>query len=246
MKKSLVITDVTRMQEGRVCVAGYDDGGKCIRPVLPPPGIHESTLYTHGHLIVFPFAVVEYDLTQPTPQPPHTEDYRYDPASVRFIERLDMQRRRQALEKSLFGSVSAIFEEPIHHDVGHYVMDGRGPRSLGTIRPQRIIKAAYEQAPDGKWKYRLGFVDGDELTYLLTATDLAWRYFNDYERRKGRSLEEISAALTSSLKSRDVFLRIGLARGWDMYPDRCFLQITGIYSFPDYLDGRTFADFISG
>jgi len=45
------------------------------------------------------------------------------------------------------------------------------------------------------------------------------------------------------VKGSEVFLRIGLARGWDMYPDRCFLQITGIYSFPDYLDGRTFADF---
>ena len=243
MKKSLVITDVTRMQEGRVCVAGYDNDGNCIRPVLPPPGIHESTLYAQGRPIVFPFAVVEYGLTQPTPHPPHTEDYRYDPASVRFIERLDMQRRQQALEKSLFGSVSAIFEEPIQSDMGHYVMDGRGPRSLGTIRPQRIIKAVYEQALDGKWRYRLGFVEGDGLIYWLTVTDLAWRYFNEHQRRDGRDPGAISADLTALLRSNEVFLRIGLARGWDAYPDRCFLQITGVYSFPDYLDGRTFADF---
>ena len=150
MKKSLVITDVTRMQEGRVCVAGYDNDGNCIRPVLPPPGIHETTLYVQKRPIVFPFAVVEYALTQPTPQPPHTEDYRYDSSSMRFVELLEPERRQAALEKSLFTSVSAIFEEPIHHDVGHYVMDGRGPRSLGTIRPQRIISAVYEKAPDGK------------------------------------------------------------------------------------------------
>lgn len=243
MKKSLVITDVTRMQEGRVCVAGYDEDGNCIRPVLPPPGIHESTLYLHGRSIIFPFALVEYELTQPTPQPPHTEDYRYKPSSVRFVERLEQGHRREVLEKSLFKSVSAIFEEPIHTDVGYYVMDGHGPRSLGTIQPQRVMKAIYEQAPDGKWKYRLGFVDGEGFTYWLTVTDLAWRYFNDYERRKGRSPGEIAAARTSSLKSSDVFLRVGLARGWEVYPDRCFLQITGVYSFPDYLDGRTFADF---
>ena len=243
MKKWLVITDVTRMHEGRVCVAGYDIAGNCIRPLLPPPGIHETTLYVRKRPIVFPFAVVDYDLTQPTPQPPHTEDYRYDPSSVRFVERLEPERRQAVLKRSLFASVSAIFEEPIHHDVGHYVMDGRGPRSLGTIRPQRIIKTVYEQAPDGKWKYRLGFVDGEGFTYRWSVTDLAWRYFNDYEHRKGRSPEEISATVTSLLKSSEILLRIGLARGWDMYPDRCYLQITGVYSFPDYLEGRTFADF---
>jgi ATP-dependent DNA helicase RecQ len=40
-----------------------------------------------------------------------------------------------------------------------------------------------------------------------------------------------------------VVLRIGLTRHWDAYPDRCFLQITGIHTFPDYLEGQTFADF---
>jgi len=34
-----------------------------------------------------------------------------------------------------------------------------------------------------------------------------------------------------------------LARGWERYPDRCYVQITGVYSFPDYLSGRCFADF---
>jgi hypothetical protein len=44
-----------------------------------------------------------------------------------------------------------------------------------------------------------------------------------------------------------VYLRIGLARHW--HPDheqpknRCYLQITGVYTFPDYLGGRCFADF---
>jgi hypothetical protein len=38
-----------------------------------------------------------------------------------------------------------------------------------------------------------------------------------------------------------------LARGftgnWRKFPDRCYLQITGIYTFPDYLKGSTFVDF---
>jgi hypothetical protein len=243
MKTQLVITDVTRMQEGRVCIAGYDKGLKCIRPVLPPPGIHESSLYAQGRPIVFSFAVVEYDLLQPTPHPPHTEDIRYEPTSVRFIKRLEESRRRNALVKTLFPNVQALFEVPIYSDVGHNVMDGSGPRSLGTIRPQRVIKAIYEQSPEGKWKYRIGFVDGEDATYWLTVTDLAWRCFNDDQCRQGRDPQLISSDMTSMLKSSEVYFRIGLARGWKEYPDRCFIQMTGVYTFPDYLNGRTFADF---
>jgi Dual OB-containing domain len=243
MKTSLVITDVTRMQEGRVCIAGYDKNSKCIRPVLPPPGIHERTLYAQGHAIVFPFAVVEYDLLQPTPQPPHTEDYRYGPTSVRFVERLDEKGKRAILTRTVFRNVPAIFEAPIYSDVGHYVMDGQGPRSLGTIQPRQILKAIYEQSPEEKCKYRLGFVDGEGATYWLTVTDLAWRYYCDYQRQNGRDPRGIASELTAVLKSSQVYLRIGLARGWKEYPDRCFIQMTGVYTFPDYLDGRTFADF---
>jgi len=242
MKTQLVITDVTRMQEGRVCVAGYDKDLKCIRPVLPPSGIQESTLYSKEKPIVFPFAIVEYDLLQPTPQPPHTEDIRYDPTSVRFIKRLEESRRQNALVKTLFPSVQALFQVPIHSDVGHYIMDGSGPRSLGTIQPRRIIKAIYEQSLEGKWKYRIGFVDSDETTYWLTVTDLTWRYFNDDLCRQGRAPQAISSEMTSVLKSSQVYVRIGLARGWEKFPDRCFIQMTGVYTFPDYLNGRTFAD----
>ncbi|MBM3134731.1 MAG: hypothetical protein FJZ89_05460 [Chloroflexi bacterium] len=242
MKRLIVITDVTRMREGRVCVAGYDQDGNCIRPVLPPPGIHERTLYSQGRLIVFPFAVVEYDLLQPVPQPPHTEDYRYDPTSVCFREQLDENRKRELLTKTLFPSVKAVFEVPIYSDIGYYVIEGQGPRSIGTIQPKRMTKAIYEQSLEGTWKYRLGFVDGAGMLYWLTVTDLTWRYYNDHQRKAGRDPAAISRSLTSVLKSRAVYLRVGLTRGWEEFPGRCFIQITGVYTFPDYLEGRTIAD----
>ena len=81
MKKKIVITDLTRMHRGKVCFAGYDSDHNCIRPVLPPPGIPEASLYSQNKPIIFPFAIVEFDFTVPDPQPPHTEDYRYDPDS---------------------------------------------------------------------------------------------------------------------------------------------------------------------
>jgi hypothetical protein len=186
---------------------------------------------------------VEYDLLQHTPHPPHTEDHRYDPTTFCFVRRIDDAQRRQVLERSLFPSVSAVFEVPIQHDPGHYIKDGIGPRSLGTIRPQRIIKVIYEQSSEGQWKYRLGLVDGAETTYWLTITDLAWRYYCDHQRQTGRHVAQITAGLTTTLRDSTPYLRIGLARGWEKFPDRCYLQLTGVHTIPDYLDGKTFADF---
>lgn len=242
MKKEIVITDVTRMQEGRVCVAGYDRKGNCIRPVLPPPGIHERSLYQGGRPIVFPFAVVEYDFLQHTPHPPHTEDWRYDPGSVRFVKQVDEQARQEILKRTLFPSVQAIFETPIHSDLGYYVKDGEGPRSLGTIAPKQIATVIHELSPEGKWQYRIVFTDGAGVSYRLTVTDLAWRYYHDHRREQGELPHKIASDLTETLKSAQVYLRIGLARGWEKYPGRCFIQVTGIYTFPDYLQGRTFAN----
>ncbi len=244
MKKPIVITEVTRMQEGRVCIAGYDQQGHCLRPVLPPPGIHEGTLYAGLRPIIFPSAKVEFEFTQPTPRPPHTEDIRYEPASVRLIERQPEERWHKMLQATVSPSVAAIFEQPIHSEHGYYIMDGQGSRSLGTIRPVHILKAVHEFSQDNKkWKYRIGFVDHAQATYWLTVTDLAWRYFHDQQRQNGRDPADIAGEMTMLLKSREVLLRIGLARGWEEHPDRCYIQLTGVYTFPDYLAGKTFADF---
>ncbi len=243
MRKPIVITDVTRMQEGRVCIAGYDQHGQCVRPVLPPPGIHESTLFAGQRSIIFPSAKVEFEFTQSTPKPPHTEDIRYNPASVRFIERQPEERWHKMLEATLSKNVCEIFEQPIHSEHGHYILDGQGPRSLGTIRPICITQVIYELSPENKWQYRLRFEDRTGADYRLTITDLAWRYYCDYCRTQDKAPAGIALTLLHTIQAREVYLRVGLARGWDKFPDRCYLQLTGIHTFPDYLSGKIFADF---
>jgi hypothetical protein len=245
MRTAIVITDVTRMQEGRVCIAGYDRHGRCIRPVLPPPGIHERMLYSGDRPIIFPSAKVEFEFVQPVPQPPHTEDVRYDPTSARFVERQPEERWRRLLAATLSESVQAIFGQPILNAPGHYVMAGCGPRSLGTIQPHHLGQVIYDLSPDDKWQYRLSFVDGQQQSFRLTITDLRWRYYCDQQRNRQQAPREIAASLLEALQSREVYLRIGLARGWAKYPDRCYIQLTGVYTQPDFFEGRTFADFAS-
>ena len=43
--------------------------------------------------------------------------------------------------------------------------------------------------------------------------------------------DRAAARCLTALQRQTVYLRIGLARGWDRHPDRCYLQITVVYGF---------------
>ncbi len=242
MKKKVVITDLTRMYRGMVCIAGYDEKKNCVRPTLPPPGIPESLLCSEGKPIIFPFAIVEMDLLHPRPQPPHTEDIDFDSKTIRFVRRIE--DREAVLKWSLFGNVGVIFEQPILKGPGFYVMDCQGPRSVGTICPKYINEVIYgSDTQSGAWDYRITFYDTNDQRYRLKITDLTWHYYCDNLRSmNNKQPAEIANDLTQYLKRCKVYLRIGLSRGWKEYPDRCFLQINGIYTIPDYLEGKSFHD----
>lgn len=243
MKIEFAITDLTRMQRGKVCIAGYDRHQVAIRPVLPGPGISERSLYINGLPVIFPFAVVEIDFLQENPQPPHTEDRVFDPYSVRFLRKV--RDPKAILEWSLFKSVADIFEQPIQEGPGFYVLDCQGPRSLGTVRPAKVIQLIYEAGEEGTWDYRLHFVDGSGELYRLKITDLTWQYYLHSQLSHAQERESITTQVTTILQSKEVYLRIGLARGWKKFPERCYLQINGIHTFPDHLEGKTFADFVT-
>ena len=238
----LVITDLTRMQQGRVCIAGYDSQQHAVRPVLPPLGIPESTLYQDGQPVIFPFALVAFDLLDPDPQPPHTEDVRFTPDSP-YLVRV-VQSRETILGWSLFESVPDIFGQPVLAGPGYYVLDCQGERSLGTICPKSIHSVVYAPGDDADaWDYSITFDDELGQTYRLKITDLGWQYFCHSLRGESHDPKRIAAELIETLQERRVYLRIGLSRGWKKFPKRCFLQVNGVYAFPDYLEGRTFADF---
>lgn len=245
MKRAMLITDLTRMQPPWVCVAGYWKDRTPVRPkLLYQRGLTENFLFQGTTPIIKPFSVVELDFLRQDPHPPHTEDWYIDPGFKALVqERLSEQRALAFLEEILDPDVASIFGTEIFREPGYYVMAGTGNRSLGTIRPREIVAVLYTPKEDGKWDYRLCFVDQSGAYYRLAITDLNFRYYCDYLRYSGRSPEEIERSLMRRWRETTIFLRIGLARGWEKYPDRCYLQVTGIHTFPDYLEGRCFADF---
>lgn len=244
MKAPIVITDLTRMQGERVCVGGYFFDDTCVRPVFHAGGLMESWLKAVGRVIIRPFAVVEFDFKERKPAPPHTEDRIIDRVYRSLRGLLTENQRWTLLQRIVDPSIAEIFGAPLHQEPGWYVMAGEGARSLGTIIPQEVMGVYYTLKHDGLWNYRLWFRDGADSEYYLSVSDLAFRYFlDDLRTHEQLQPEAIAEHVTAMLQQSEVVLRIGLARGWAKYPDRCFVQITGVYTFPDYLDGRCFDDF---
>lgn len=245
MLTPLIITDVTRMGGTRVCIAGITEDGRSIRPTLPFPGVQEDWLYENGQCVIRPFARVTFDLLEHQPQPPHTEDWGMNPAIKRFDGMMNYQERRELLQQNVFPSVEAIFGAEIHHDFGFYTLENEGNRSLGTIQPASVLFVRYSPDDHGNYNYRITFRDQIGHEYNLAVTDLSFRNYVDNLREiEDLSCGKIGITLQNIFNNRTTFLRIGLTRPtWEAHPHCCSLQITGVFTFPDYLEGRCFADF---
>jgi hypothetical protein len=242
VKAPMVVTDLTRMQRGNVCVGGYLRDYTCVRPVIPFRGISEASIYL-GSQVIRPFTVVVFDFLHEKSEPPHTEDREIDRTYRAYQRLLTPDRQEHLLARIDDGAVQGIFGAEIQYEYGWYVRIGQGSRSLGTIQPAHIEEVRYGARPIDKWEYRIVFTDAVDERYNLAITDLAFRYYLDHQRATtDESPVTIARAMAETLRAARVFLRIGLTRG-GRDPDRCYLQVTGIYSFPDYLAGRCFADF---
>ena len=241
MKTLIAITDLTRMYHGNVCVAGYDTQHNPVR-FVQRSGISEEYLYEDGKAVIYPWAAIEVDLLRNTPDPPHCEDYEFDPDSIRFDHRIKDDRKKIVLGWSLAPTLQGVFDQPVLHNPGHHVMEGKGTRSLGTVMAHAIKAVEYTEGDDGAFGYRLLFKDAEDW-HSLKITDLTWTYYCHHLLASGRDRAEVQEELTVMLRHSIVYLRIGLSRHWKKFPDCCFLQINGIHTFPDYLQGKTFADF---
>lgn len=242
MTTRLTVTDLTRSYLSDIGIAGYTEARECVRLVRRGSALPQSLITRRQALVVAPFAVIELVLLNPAAQPPFTEDHYFDPTTLKFL--YFETQREEVLYWSLFKSVEAVFEQEVVSEPEYHVLPGRGPRSLGTIAPERLIRVIYDHGHAEQYIYRLAFIDGARRTYTLEVADLAWRCYCDHLRAGGVSPRAIGKALTERLRKARLFLRLGLERRWQSRPPRCFLQITGIYTVPDYLGGLSLADLL--
>lgn len=240
MRKTLWITDLTQMQLDRVCIAGLDENGMCTRPVLLG-GVHDYHLSREGEVIIRTRARVRFQLTRCPVEPPHIEDWLFNRGTTVQEGICGDPEWETVLRKGAFVSVESIFDG--HLQERRWVLPGSPTRSLGTVpgfQIERVTLGEYQASAT----YRLLFRDGAGAPYDLSITDLSFRKFSDLETKREGNRFRAAQKITQLLQGVPVYLRLGLTRPYSPQGRQpvCWLQVTGIHTFPDYLEGKSFAD----
>jgi hypothetical protein len=246
MREILVITDLTQMPIGnQVCVTGINEKGECIRPICDG-GFLKNYLYSNNKIFIRPRARIRFDFTPVKIELPHIEDKLFNPESIVNYGICNDSEWELVLKKTSFTQVKDIYNGFLQ-DLS-WVKPGSKTRSIATLSSPTSLTVKLTEW-NKKLKYKLSFQDVN-YTFERPVSDLAFRElcFKKIIIDKYPS-SDINGEINDLLKQSDrVYLRLGLARPWirpDTIEPKCYLQVTGIYTFPDYLQGKTFADFLT-
>ncbi len=243
MRELIAITDVTEMWASEVCVAGVTQELECVRPVIEG-GVQLWDLYKDDTPIIFPGAKVWMDFSPAPVNPPHIEDRTFDHQTIEYKDAFEGRHWETLLRKTSSESVQAIFD---HNLKERRVAPGTQTRSLGTIGGVTILDLNVDTRYDRRTVLRMDFEDAlGEVHTRFPVNDLAFRGMFSQLTETARTTSQAANSLMSKLKRADrTYLRIGLARPTSIgnYPETCWVQITGVYTFPDYLDGKNWSAF---
>jgi hypothetical protein len=218
----VVITHLTRMQPGYVCIAGIDPAtGEHIRPVVSGRRILREEIAFDGNEIS---VGTELDLgeTAPAPTPPEVEDHTFDPLRARRVRDWSAAELREFLRAYAVGSLREIFGPDLEADGATASLAvGVGRASLGCLAPSVLPTLMV----DGYNKVKLSLFDeGRQLS--VTVADLGL-----YERdQRTPDLPRVRAAQSAIAAGAELFLSVGLSRPWAKGggPRRHWLQINNV------------------
>lgn len=219
----LVITDLTEMQGGNFCVAGWDAaGGRMVRPL--PGGRNWTTGLLDRHRVA-PGASID---VHPTGRPdrsryPHrSEDTLVDADRIRHLDAPPVDWLGEDAPPAGMTLAAAFDGQLRHTDVrgtirhGVHVPADLPVHSLGALTlPRSLIRPVVEFD-----KLRLILNDG-EAQYSLAVSSLAlktaWR---------DGGLDAVKKAMP---RSHLLHIRVGLARPFGQPPDKCYVMVNGIH-----------------
>jgi len=228
--RRLIVTDLTRFgTPEKLCIAVVDvKTGECFRPM---PYFSTSLC---AELKMHPGAIIEGDITlMPDAKSPHVEDAHYN-NNLRYLEPASSEEFKRALDMTTFPSVSAGFGMDFMPNQKHIPVGTLVNRSIITIKISPYqIDIHEDQFKPGKIK--ASFIDG--LGFSLRYLSITDRGFFDYasKHQQDGEIHKINDYLKSQ---KELYLRIGVGRQWKVGDrDGYWLQVNGIYTFPDYLEG---------
>lgn len=223
--RDLLITDVTRMDGDKVCIAALEVG-KAVRLNTPQP--RESWIESMGGLTPGDQLSAVW---RPTKRytPPHTEDGTWGQASAEKTGRLGDDEFAALLQERAYPSVTAAFGTPAYQSArgNPSFQPNKGSRSLATLRVKRVVLR-----PVGNG-VRADFVDCEGAMYkMVPVVDLAIRVHQ--QRCPDCMGDRLAENLAAEFAGGDALLRIGLGRAYR--PDNqhfgCYLQVNHVFFTP--------------
>ncbi len=209
----ILITDLTRMQGGHICVAGIDiDKNKRIRPVAADalPG---RLLVTNGGPLDVR-RVIDIGRTAPRRSRPEIEDVRFEPRSIRLLNTMPEDEFLLRLARLSAFDLTAIGSDLQPHGRNLVVPEGKGKCSLVIVRTTDPLHVHINAAG----RLRLDWQDGIELP--ITDLRLFESDFRTPDTQKANWLQD-------QLASRgERFLCFGLGRPFEGFH---WLQINNVH-----------------
>jgi hypothetical protein len=220
----ILVTHLTRMQPGYICVAGVDVNTlNHVRPVLRYGRLNVGLLKSNGG----PFdigAVVDLGPTTYAGHAPELEDNRFDPARAKWLFDDGSDDYWDALDEMARGSLEEIFGPELElWDESGTVEAGKGHASLGCLAP--------EKQP---WLYvdHRGAVRM-VLDYLTPSVDLSVNDLRLYETDQKTPRRDLVQSVQNRLQTGvEAILGVGLTRPWRKRGDtaeRHWLQVNNIH-----------------
>lgn len=226
--RKVIVTDLTRFNTPeKLCTAVIDvNTGECFRPM--PYLLSASCAKLNMH----PGAILEGNFNLiPGSGNPHVEDAHYD--NLRYLGPASSDEFRKILEMTTFPSISSGFGMEFMPNQKHIPIGTVVQRSIVTIRiSPNSIDIHEDRYKPGKIKASFLDSTGFSLRYL-SITD---RGFFDYASRHQQDgkIYEVNKFLQSQ---EELYLRVGVGRQWKVGErDGYWLQVNGIYTFPNFLD----------
>lgn len=235
----IIVTDLTRFHnQGLVCLAGIDPAtGQCIRPFKGEPGergnyLHFDSVKKHS---VVPGSILKGEFVpKADASRPHSEDHLVPKLRVKGSATSD--EFQEVLEMSSAATFRAGFgKAPVDK---FFPVAAPPAHSIFTLKLRSPAKQfsliADEQYGPTVFKAHVEDAQGVRLSYLKV-TDLG---FSDHIKRieaEDPYLRKINAFFAAQ---EVLYLRIGLGREYAPQGDEArrgfWLQINGIYSFPNF------------
>ncbi|CAN7144744.1 dual OB domain-containing protein [Caulobacter sp. LjRoot300] len=222
MSFKVVVTEVTIYNRFQRCVAGFDlERGVMIRPE-PKAGAFWEAKFCGPNTTFHPGHVLDFNGVRPETALPHNTEDIVVRGKVRELDKLEGEAFTQVLRRAEALSPEKVFGTDLKFDGGKaYVPPGAHCGSLSGLSIDaaqiRLVDQIYKE--DHKLRAELT-LDGHRLNLSVGAKDF----------RQAFDKQGLAGASALLPKRGLAHVRLGLARAWDVAPDRCYLQVNGIYA----------------